>query len=526
MSAYDYDPFDNRGGAPGRDVVSDDLQRRAVLVTAAVIGGLGVGVLTLLLAGPAGAGKFLLALVGGLVATAAVLRYPHHCLIGVLLLSWAALGTGAIAQGGSGGGAKRLYLSQVGPMLLISAWVLRSFLAGGRRELYRAPVVVPIFVYLALSTWSTVNGMLFPNEQVLLHGPKQFWQVNALEVLLRVLALGSVLLIANTLEGRLLKWAAWAVVVPGVVTFTGLLSFLPASSYLAFPQILAMAVLAAFAVDGGKRPWWVRALAGATALAIFGFYFLKGTEWVSGWFGGLVALAVVTFFGRRKLFWAGAAAVALLVVVNWGYFYQKVYSQNFYGSGPTRDAARRGQMGTFENDRTRMLRASVRYAGTFPLGIGLGNYRSYNKYFGRPEVWNTTTFTSAHGTYAQALSETGWPGLFALLLLLYASGRTLRQTQRALPPGWQKTYTLGAYGGVLGIFAASFNGDYLFPTYHNGGMGTFGACIYTWYMLGVCLAIARENGIDWDALAGREVAPAPRPVAPVYNRPDAGEAAG
>jgi O-antigen ligase len=230
-------------------------------------------------------------------------------------------------------------------------------------------------------------------------------------------------------------------------------------------------------------------------------------------------LAVLTFTAQRKLFWAGVAVVAFVVGANFGYFYQKVYKDNFYGSGPTLDISRQGQMGTFENDRMRMLRASVRYASEFPLGIGLGNYRSYNKYFGRVNVWNTTTFTSAHGTYAQTLSETGWLGLICFLLLLYASARALRGYYRALPPGWEKTYLLGAYCGVIGVFCASFNGDYLFPTYHNGGIATFGACIYTWFMIGFGVAIARNAGLNWNQIIGR-AAPEERPVAPIYNRPD------
>ena len=45
-------------------------------------------------------------------------------------------------------------------------------------------------------------------------------------------------------------------------------------------------------------------------------------------------------------------------------------------------------------------------------------------------------------------------------------------------------------------FCSAFLGDYLFPTYHNGGMGSFGATIYTWMFLGVGLAIGREDRLE------------------------------
>lgn len=516
-----YEPFDNRNWlAPhdtGRDVVSEQLTRRAVAITIAVLSGLGVGVLALLLAGPQGTGRFLPFLPLALIALFLAVRYFEGAIVAVLLMSWSTVGSPAVAQGGSGGGEQRLFIVHIGLGLLLAIWLGRTLLAG-RLEVYKTPVNAPMVCYFVLSAWSTLNSMLLPNTQVLLSSPKQYWQVNLLEILTRILAFGGVFLLANNLKGKYLKWAAWVLVIPGVVTFLNLVPFLPQARFIAFPHIWSMAILAAFTI-ADKTKWWVRVLCGGLTLTIFGLYFLKNTEWVSGWGGATAALAVLLFNVRPKLFWAGAAAVVLLVAVNFQYFYDKAYKDNFYGNGSTQYAERKGHMGTFENDRARMLRASFSYAAYFPLGIGLGNYRSYNKYFGRINVWNTTTFTSAHGTYAQTLTESGWPGFVAFMLILYASARALKAYWQALPPGWQKTYLSGTYAGVIGMFCASFNGDYLLPTYHNAGMISFGACVYTWYMIGISMAIARENGLDWDRLIGRTKTD--RLIAPVYNRLDA-----
>jgi hypothetical protein len=112
-------------------------------------------------------------------------------------------------------------------------------------------------------------------------------------------------------------------------------------------------------------------------------------------------------------------------------------------------------------------------------------------------VWNTTQFSSAHGTYAQTLSETGWPGLITLLLFMAVTIRMLFGYWRVLPPGVTKTYLLGALGATCGIFVAAFNGDYIFPAYHNGGLGSFGATVYTFLLIGVAMAIAKEQSIVW-----------------------------
>ena len=508
------------GGGNTPDLLSADLQKRTTLIVLASLLGVGAGVFSLLVAGPQGTLTWLGFLVAAVALLFLLLRYYELGIVAFLGVCWIAIGTPTLAQGGSGGGAQTLKLSHIGLLALLAVWGIRLFFRKpGVPALYKSPVNKAVLVYLCICLWSTVNGILFYNAQVAASSPKQYIQVNLLENLTRILALGGMLLLANNLQGRPLKAAAVAVVLPGIITFTGLVPFIPASFFLAFPQILAMAVLAALALTGDewRMRLWLRVLCGVVALSILGVYFLKGTEWVSGWSGALITLGLITFTARRKLFYITIAVVALIIVVNFGYFYNTVYKSNFYGSGPTHDRNRAGQMGTFTNDRSRMLGAAVRYANTFPLGVGLGNYRAYNKYFGRIDVWNTTTFTSAHGTFAQALSETGWLGLFSLLWLLFATARMLRRYWIALPPGWGRSYVLGAYGGCVGVFCASFLGDYLFPSYHNGGMGSFGACVYTWLIAGVGVAVAREHGLDWAEITGRVPASlAARNAAPLY----------
>jgi hypothetical protein len=499
------------------DRVERALRKRAAHWGVVLFLGGGVAVAALTIGESPALLPWVITLVAGIFALGLLISQFELSLILFISVCWIAIGTPQIAQGGSGGGAQRLLLSHVGLLALIAVWIARSpFVRGGLR-LSRTPMNAPILLYLAICTWSTINGLLFPDWHVVRFGPKLFWQVNVLELLTRYLTLVGMVMIGSALRSaRMIRIAAVALIIPGLVTFSGVIHGIPTSFYLAFPQIVAMSLLAAFALTAswvsGRRGLCLRAVAGGFAAAIFIRYFFLGTDWVSGWSGAGIALLVIGWNVDRRLVFAGAAVITVIIAFNFSYFYKTVYTDNFYAGRTAGDASRAGQTGQFTNDRSRMLMAAVRYADTFPLGIGLGNYRAYNAYFGRTDVWNTTTFTSAHGTYAQALSETGWAGLITLLALLSSCVRFLNRTYRTLAPGWGRTFALGALGAAVGIFASAFLGDYLFPAYHNGGMGSFGACVYVWFLIGVSIAVAREFGL----VAATEPAPV-RDVGPVYG---------
>lgn len=498
------------GGVEGPDLY--DVQRRIAVTTLIALVGVALGILGLMLGRGGDAGWLLvsIALLAGMVV---LYKNFEFGIVAFLGICWIAIGTPTVSGTGSGLSV-RFLISQTGLMLLLMVWGTRIFV---RREfhLYSNPLSLPIVLHTLFCAWSIANAFMFPDPKVVTESYRIYSQVNYYEMIVRFLSFGGLLMIANSLHGRALRWASLVAVVPGILTFTGLLPFIPSTTYASWPQIFSMAFLLSMVVTRQGKPW-VRAAALGLAASIFLSYFARGTEWVSGWMGALMAIIVILSLTQRRLLLIGFAVLAVAVFVNWSYFYQTVYVDNFYA-------------GSLENDRSRMLRAAFLYAGKFPLGVGLGNYRSYNAYYGRQEVWNTTTFFSAHGTYAQILSEIGWPGLLTLLWFLAAGTRMLYRYWRALPDGYVKTYMLGVLGGFVGVYSASFNGDYLFPAYHNGGMGAFGSTVYTFFMLGIAIAMARENGLVWKKL--RQPAKAlkasekpPRP-APVINRPLRGASA-
>ena len=495
---------------PGYDQVSTELSKQTLAWLLGILIAIVVGLFTVQVVSGSGNPTWLVLAAVGVTGFVVLWRNLEWGIIGYLLIAWMVVGTPDLAQGGGGAGQK-VMVSQAGLAVLVLVWGLRTLLSQ-RLTLYKSPVNLPIFAYLAFTAWSTINSLMFPNHAVLEHSAKTFLQVNILEYGMRFLALIGALVIGNTLKGKQLRFAAIAMMIPALIGFSGVVRFIPSSSYQAFTHILAIAVLGAFALtDAGPMKW--RIAAGTLALVIVGVHFIRDAEWVSGWSGALVALALVTWRANRKLLIGIVIVLSMIIAANFPYFYAKVYTSNFYADRTKRGHRAEEEQGTFTNDRSRMLYAATRYAEIFPLGIGLGNYRAYNTWFGRPENWDTTTFTSAHGTYSQVISETGWGGCLLFFWLLYTNASLMNRVYKALPPGRWRTYTLGAWGGCIGIYVSAFNGDYIFPAYHNGGLATFGSCVYTHLMVGIIIAVAKEKGVLWNPAAAKAISAWPvRPI--------------
>ncbi len=444
---------------------------------------------------------------------AIVLKNFELGLVGFLWVAWLALKTPAVAQGQSGGGAQGLQIAHAGLSALLGLWIARS-LFGVRAKPARHALWWPVGLHLFFCGLSTMASVLFPDSNILHYSKPTNPFVNLIDWLTRFLSLGGMVLVGANLSGRWVDRAGVALVGTTVLAFVGFLLHMPHPLYIEFAFIMPVGVLAAMTLLG-YGPLWLRWLSGATALLIFGMLLLAGTEWVSGWMGAGIALFVTVWVLRRKLLWIGVAAILLMIAVRPMYFYEKFYVMNFYAGKVLKSRTASG--GTFENDRSRMLLGAARYANEFPLGIGLGNYRAAATYYGRPDVWNTTIFSSAHGTFAQTLTEVGWPGLVTLFWILFASLKMnwtywLRSEKVSK---WRRCLLIGSFGGVVGNFCAAFLGDYLFPTYHNGGMGSIGACVYTWLYLGLVLAIGRDDSLEPSNAPKEKWKPRP----PVLNRP-------
>ncbi len=316
-------------------------------------------------------------------------------------------GTPDLAVGGSGVG-KGVYISEIMLGFLLVVWFGKYLLRGLPKNRIRSGFYLPIGLYLAYCVLNVVNSYLFWDRHV-----DRIYQratVNVIELGLHFLSAGALVMMATTVTNR--KWlrrATFVLFVPGIYgilnALTGgripisamwwsLLTLLPAS------YCWAVTLNPEFSTS--KRVL----CALATGLSVFAVFFLD-ISWVSGWLGLLAALGVVTFIKSRKVFFVMLAITGAFVVVAWPYLNKNVVEDSEQG-------------GDF--DRFSLMAGAIKYASTFPLGVGLGNYRTYNSfYYG--EKWGTTSYTSAHGTYSQHLSEMGLPGFIFFVAILWLGFR-------------------------------------------------------------------------------------------------------
>ena len=384
-------------------------------------------------------------------------------------------GTPDLAVGGSGVG-KGIYVSELMLGFLLVVWFGKYLLGGLPRNRIRSGFYVPLALYLAYCVLNVANAYLFwdPHVNRIYQRPT----VNVIELGLHFLSAGALVMMATTVINR--KWLTWttfALLVPGIYNaangLTG--SRIPfAAPWWSLLTLLPAGYQWAIALDPEQFRIKRGLATGGVALAVF-IVLVLGISWVSGWLGLLTALGTVTLIKSRKVFFALLAVVCMTTAVAWPFLQTNVVEKSQTEG---------------DYDRFSLLAGAVKYASTFPLGVGLGNYRTYNSfYYG--EKWGTTSYTSAHGTYSQHLSEMGFPG-FALFLVLLGSGlRWMWVNYRVMLPGPSKTYLLAAMGQLVGISAAAFIGDYIVPAYHNGGIMTFSSTVYSWLIWGLAIAHIR-----------------------------------
>lgn len=418
--------------------------------------------------------------VGAVVAAAlliVVVFWQFEAALGVYaLVAFVPWGrTPDLAVGGSGVG-KGVYVSEVMLGFLLAIWAGKYLLGQLPKDRIKSGFHVPIVLYLAFSVVNVMHSYLFWDPHV--SKVHQHLSVNIIELGLRVLSAGAFGMIASSMSNR--KWLTWTTV---LVCVPGLYNLLNAAIGERIPvaapwwpliSLLPAGYCWAVALDAGAAR--VKRAIGAALVALAMFVILyKSISWVSGWFGLAVTLAVITALKSRKLFVVGAVVAAVAVAASWGFFHHEVVVAS-------------QEEGDY--DRFALLAGGWKYATNFPVGVGIGNYRTYNS-FHYGEKWGTTAYTSAHGTYAQHLSEMGIGGTVLFLSILVSGFMWTLRSYREMRSGPSRTYLLAAMGQLAGIGAAAFIGDYIIPTYHNGGLATFSATVYSWLIWGLAVAHVR-----------------------------------
>lgn len=424
---------------------------------------------------------YICALIGMLLLAGLVAWQFESTLALYALIAFIPFGrTPDIAIGGSGVG-KGLYVSELMLGFLLAIWILKYIWGNLPQNRIKSAFYLPSGLYLVFCLINVWNSFLFWDPHV--NQRYQYPTVNFIEIVLRVLSVGALVMMATSIRDRKWLWPiSVALMISGIFNLANSMtgSKVPfAASWWVLLLFLPAGYMAAVFMDSQKRV--VLRLLAAAVLVIFIYAaFVRNVSWVSGWMGLFVTLLTVSWLENKKVFLALVGIGVIGIGISW----------SFVDSRVIEDSRAEGDF-----DRFDLLKGGSKYAAKFPLGVGLGNYRTYNT-FHYGEKWGTTSYTSAHGTYSQLLAETGYPGTILFVSLLIAGFCWLLKNYRQMPRGPSKAFILAALGQMTGISAASFIGDYIIPTYHNGGIFTFSTTIYSWLIWGVAIAhvrISREE---------------------------------
>lgn len=380
-----------------------------------------------------------------------------------------------LAVGGSGEG-KGVFVCEAMLGFLLVVWFCRYLMRMLPDKRIPSGFYVPLGLYLAYCTINIIHSYIFWDAHV--NRLYQHPSVNVIELGMRILSAGALIIIATSLTNT-----KWLKITTGAIMFAGFYNIFNAILNQAIPVMTPWWPLVAmlpmcycWLVVLNEKKWTTKRIVCAIIVALcVNIIVIKSIAWVSGWLGLMAALAAVTFIKNRRVFVIGLLGFCVILALGWGFIQKEVISTS----------ATEG-----DYDRFSLMAGALKYATHFPLGVGLGNYRTFNGfYYGNK--WGTTNYTSAHGTYAQALSETGFPGFILLLAFLICGFRWLYVNYKELDDGYSKTFLLAAMGQTVGIAAAACLGDYLIPAYHNGGLANFSATVYSWLTWGLAIAHVR-----------------------------------
>jgi O-antigen ligase len=333
-------------------------------------------------------------------------------------------------------------------------------------------------LYLAYSILNVVNSYLFwdPHVNRIYQSPL----VNVVELGLRFLSAGALVMMATSISNaKWLRYITTGIIVVGL--YNVLNAIIGARIPIIAPWWSLIAIMPAcyfFAIVMSSSYTRTKRVVAAVVVAVICYtVFYRSIAWVSGWIGLFAGIGAVALVINRRAFFIGFVLIAMICLFQWSFISQSVFGRS-------------AQDGDYE--RFELMRGAWKYATTFPLGVGIGNYRTYNA-FHYGQIWGTASFTSAHGTYSQHLAEMGIIGLALLLSILVGGFRWLLQCYRKMADGPPKVFLIAAMGQLVGISCSAIIGDYIIPTYHNGGLTTFSTTVYSWLIWGLAIAYVRVS---------------------------------
>jgi O-antigen ligase len=227
--------------------------------------------------------------------------------------------------------------------------------------------------------------------------------------------------------------------------------------------------------------WLVRG--GLLALAAGWIYWAAGLNvgWLAGWLPGLVAVVVLSLRHSKRLVFAAAALILVLVILNLDYWRVVVEAESAE-SGVTRLAA---WQVNWQITREHLL-----------LGTGPAGYAAYYM------AYFPTNAMATHSNYIDILAQTGIIG-FALLtwFLVALAWQGYHLCQRLKGRGdFVEGLANAALAGTIGVVVMMGFGDWLFPFAYTQTIAGFDYAVYNWLFMGTILVTDRLTRADADAI--------------------------
>ena len=351
---------------------------------------------------------------------------------------------------------------------------------GQRRLLpWRSRLLVPSVALAAAIAIAGVQGALLYDSDVV--GKHRFALVQIYAVALMEMSILTAFAVAVLVRtGDDVRWLRRAMIATGVLLLASVRLGLPLPVVPWWPMAAAHALSMALAwVLYERGSWWGRAAAVAfvlgllTHVVIVPFFADVKAQWLSGWIvvSVPIGLLLLSRFPRTAL---GIAVPAVAFFFYWKFdLVLRVYDL----------AEREGDFTRF----TLWLDAIDLMARRPLFGVGPGNYLDYNLRYGTIGM----SMSSPHGNYQQLAAETGLVGLGFALWLFY----------RALALGWSlfrrtrdplvRSLAIAATCSLSAQLTAAVVGDFVLPSYHNGGYQLVTSTIYAFVAMGLLISLER-----------------------------------
>lgn len=373
----------------------------------------------------------------------------------------------------------------LGVALLSLLLVLTALQAWRRPESipWRSRLTVPLVALGVTAVAAGLQGAVFYDHSVLgkhRHVLVQIYAV-ALVVLSAATPFAVAAVVRSLADARLLR-ALVIAVSAALLLKTALRLDLPTTRWWPMVGTHALAMVLAsllFERHSSRWPYVLGALFAAATVgdvAIIPFFAAVRSQWISGWIAITVPAGLLLLYRFPRAF-VGLALPAAALVLYWNFdLVERVVHLS-------------REEGDFLRFRLWEDAASMTFQRPL-LGIGPGNYLDYVMRYGQLGA----VLSSPHGNYQQIGAEMGLVGLGFTLWLFWRCVSLGWRLHRSAADPLVRSLAIAASCSLAGQFAAAFIGDFVLPSYHNGGYHTITGTICGFVVVGLLMSLERAAG--------------------------------